>query len=189
MRKFLLFPVFAALAALSCSDDMPCVTCNSIEKQPAPEYKDGYCDIKDTIQIGDQIWMAENYSCYAPGSKCYDNIIANCEKYGLLYSWETAKDICPEGWHIPNKADWKKFIDYDGEGKYDYFAILGGKGYSLGGNDYFFLSVEETGFWWSDDDKYNRNSAYQSISNAAENYHAYSYADGKSMFSVRCLQD
>jgi uncharacterized protein (TIGR02145 family) len=68
------------------------------------------------------------------GSKCYNNDPANCDKYGNLYSWTTAMDlpdncnslyndcssqikakhrgICPEGWHIPNNAEWDQLYRY-----------------------------------------------------------------------------
>jgi uncharacterized protein (TIGR02145 family) len=71
-----------------------------------------------TVAIGEQIWMAENLSYNATGSKCYGEggyvvhmycgsnscsspyytlsdveIQANCDKYGKLYDWATAKSI------------------------------------------------------------------------------------------------
>ena len=68
---------------------------------------DGFCDnlqgtvsdidgnTYETIEIGNQIWMAENLRvehdnqgndlpCY-----CYNNDLSNCPIYGMLYSWDT----------------------------------------------------------------------------------------------------
>jgi len=88
--------------------------------------------IYKTVEIGTQTWMAENLNYDVPGSVCYDNDPANCEKYGRLYDWAAAMDlpasynttrydgsekkhkgICPEGWHIPSYSsyddgDWNK---------------------------------------------------------------------------------
>lgn len=59
--------------------------------------------------IGTQIWMAENlnYTPPAGSSWCYGNVPINCDTFGRLYNWETAKKACPSGWHLPTDAEWK----------------------------------------------------------------------------------
>ena len=74
-------------------------------------------------------------------SYCYDNIADSCAKYGRLYVRDAVMDInglvpgnnpvkcsgdgscelpevvrgvCPEGWHLPSKAEWDTLIAYAG---------------------------------------------------------------------------
>jgi uncharacterized protein (TIGR02145 family)/uncharacterized repeat protein (TIGR02543 family) len=83
------------------------------------------------VQIGDQVWMAENLNFAADGSKCYDNSPDSCAKYGRLYNWSTAmgidegyynwggsdvkhQGVCPADWHIPSDAEWTTLTDFVG---------------------------------------------------------------------------
>ena len=58
------------------------------------------------VQIGDQIWMAQNLNFKTEKSYCYANKSENCEKYGRLYSWEIANEVCPNGWHLATDKEW-----------------------------------------------------------------------------------
>jgi len=86
---------------------------SSVFSSSSFKYVGGSCDIKDykTVNIGGQVWMAENFNCDVSGSKkCYGEggkvhnsntgsydirlsdieIQANCDTYGKLYDWATA---------------------------------------------------------------------------------------------------
>jgi len=161
-----------------------------------------------TVKIGDQTWMAENLN-YNPGtgnSVCYDNSPANCTKYGRLYDWETAKTVCPAGWHLPSDAEWTALINHvggestagtklkaksgwdtdgyiAGTDNYGFSALPGGRSYSDGSFD----DLDEYVSWWSSTD-YDSDRAYfrridYNRENVTRNYRAKEY-----MFSVRCVQ-
>jgi uncharacterized protein (TIGR02145 family) len=65
-----------------------------------------------TVKIGEQTWMAENLDYAVEGSKCYRDRPAQCAIYGRLYNWETAKTVCPAGWHLPSDSDWDILMNY-----------------------------------------------------------------------------
>jgi len=168
--------------------------------------KEGLTDSRDgkkykVVKIGSQMWMAGNLNYNAKDSKCYGNESRNCDKYGRLYNWYTARDVCPPDWHLPSKAEWDKLSEFaggrekadkylkakngwsnngNGTDAYGFAALPGG-----GGSDGSFSSAGDGGIWWSATEK-----------NAFSAYYRYIYYDdlweyyGKSdLFSVRCLRD
>lgn len=68
-----------------------------------------------TVKIGTQWWMAENIA-YKEDTGCwaYNNDESNAAKYGRLYNWETAQNVCPAGWHLPSDAEWATLTNYIG---------------------------------------------------------------------------
>ncbi len=61
----------------------------------------------------DTVWAASEVGEY-PAYCFYNDSVENGEKYGLLYNWSAAADtgICPEGWHLPDTADWLALAEY-----------------------------------------------------------------------------
>ena len=88
-----------------------------------------------TVRIGAQVWMAENLNYGAVVKDCdqqdngivektfYENDSTIGAVHGGLYTWneamnwqnsETARGICPEGWHIPTLAEWQQLSQFLG---------------------------------------------------------------------------
>ena len=68
-----------------------------------------------TVKMGERIWFAENFRFVPQGSELgdytYDNDESYAAKYGCLYDWESAKALCPEGWHLPTDEEWVAMLE------------------------------------------------------------------------------
>lgn len=86
-----------------------------------------------TVAIGGRVWMAANLRNVpaVSGGYWYPDAATdeNLEKYGLLYDFATAQAMCPEGWRLPDDADFEALIAALSE-PYDDFVPLAGL-YSL----------------------------------------------------------
>jgi uncharacterized protein (TIGR02145 family) len=174
--------------------------------------KNGLTDSRDgkkykVVMIGSQMWMAENLNYAVEGSKCYEDNSENCDKYGMLYDWETAMKACPAGWHLPTKEEWdvltatvggeetegKKLKatsgwneDGNGTDEFGFAALPGG----LGDSDGYFSNAGKFGYWWSASE-YNDYHAYlREMDRYGEKTKwGFRNRDGRILFSVRCLRD
>jgi len=209
--KGFLLAVAAMLFAFSCSDG---------DKEEGCDEGGGFvatcsADFR-TVEIGSQIWMAENLNCNVAGSRCYDNLESNCDIYGRMYDWATAMTVCPEGWHLPSKEEWDAITDYIGDEYTDAKKLKATSGWnqdSNGTDDYGFAAlpggfihttwilfsdtvssgVGDFGAWWttSQDDLNLKTGYYESA------YTRFMYTHNNTVwwsnfknnwFSVRCVQ-
>ncbi len=98
-------------------------------------------NVYDAVQIGEQLWMAENLRTthYADGTEIPlgDSTVfgtayrylpngneGNVSTCGYLYNYAAAvgtdanianvlvQGVCPEGWHVPNDAEWTQLTNY-----------------------------------------------------------------------------
>ena len=198
-------PSSSSVAPSSSSDENLCTDFDQkAEVNHHDKMKKQFCDERDGkkyvyVVIGTQTWMAENLN-YAEEGKCYgdnsgDDSQNMCDTYGRLYNWETAKTVCPSGWHLPTQAEWNVLGNdatklktsgwgSNGTDDYEFSALLGGYGLPDGSFGY----VGGGSYWWSAREGIS-NSAY-SRGMAAANEDAYWSRLSKSyLFSVRCLQN
>lgn len=124
-----------------------------------------------TVEIGTQVWMAENLKTTkyrngdaigttTPADKdlsaestpkyqwAYDGNESNVAVYGRLYTWYAATDsrsICPTGWHLPSKAEWTTLITALG-GEHDAYISLKEEGYTHWVEGGWEAATNESGF-------------------------------------------
>lgn len=88
----------------------------------------------DVVKIGGLTWFAENLNFATEGSVCPEGDSRNCDKYGRLYTWDDARTSCPEGWSLPDSADFASLITEAGGADFaGGMAVAGEKLKSTGG--------------------------------------------------------
>jgi hypothetical protein len=81
------------------------------------------------------------------------------------YTWATALEICPVGWHLPNNGEWGMLNNLLGNEASSYFS--------------------SPGYWWSATE-YNSSYAYiWDVSSSSLN----SYGTKTNTYAVRCVKD
>lgn len=176
------------------------------------------------VKIGNQTWMAENmayipYVCppndtcgiwvsYYSGTNVNDAQSHNGFNYGCLYKWHIAKDICPDGWHLPSDDEWYQLLNYlggnnvagdkmreTGTEHWGYYGInlstneSGLTAFAGGYNSPTFIGFSGLGshaYFWTSSGSYNYAYYYQ-IDNTPEvsqKYNEITYG-----YSVRCVKD
>lgn len=178
--------------------------------------KDIEGNIYKTVQIGSQVWMAENLKTtkFINGDNITTGIHtqgeANIPIYGLLYTWHVTNDsrgVCPTDWHVPSEAEWNVLLsnvtspaELKESGTAHWFAPNTGAtnlvsftalpGGYYGGSGPVSTGIQAMGsFWFSDqtDETHGRGfMLYYNNSPTTGDIVAYLK---NCAFSVRCLKD
>ena len=187
---------------------------SSSAKETGSEYDATANTLKDlrdgrtykTVKIGNQVWMAENLDFETEKSYCYNDSSKYCDKYGRLYTWATAVDACPTGWHLPASAEFDTLFKAVGSQMAAGNELKAASGWNTGfylGDEYGFSALPAGGryfdgtynsegtnadFWSSTEDKDGSN-AYAMYLNSDDNG-AFLTAQSRNLGkSVRCIKD
>lgn len=129
IRKLIGMFMICSTMISACDDDE--------KKQDLPPIADIDGNEYEIVEIGSQIWMAENLMVtryndgtlllYAspdddlPGitdgaGTYYNNDETNRFTFGALYNWHAVGSgkLCPEGWHVPSDSEWNTLINFLG---------------------------------------------------------------------------
>lgn len=186
-------------------------------------------NIYKAVKIGSQIWMSENLRYipsvspstvhwYEGGIWVYDyegydinqaKATDNYKKYGCLYDWLTALEVCPQGWHLPSDEEWEILIYFLGGeelagGKLKLVTGWENPNYGATNESGFsglpggcrskpgFWDIDQEGSWWS-------SSMPESFIRIAISYHLdfnYSWLARRRNpdnifegYSIRCVRD
>ncbi|MDR3002286.1 MAG: fibrobacter succinogenes major paralogous domain-containing protein [Fibromonadaceae bacterium] len=215
MKLILIFSALACFAFAACLEPKKKKTEPQVVESEQVEQKDStLTDTRDgqeykIVKIDTQTWMAENLNYASDGSECYNNDPDNCDKYGRLYDWEVALNVCPQGWRLPDKTDWDALVSFaggeetaaiklksvsgwkvrvggtSGTDEFGFAALPGGYRNKADANALF---INEHGRWWSatEYDTVNVVRCAMSFSNdvafVSNQYKTY-------LLSVRCIKE
>lgn len=152
-------------------------------------------------------WLTTNLKLNIPDSYCYDNKKENCDKYGRLYTWETAKKVCAtlgEGWRLPTNDEWRGMTKHFGGdpeelsenrkkaykvllsgGSSEFNALLGG-GREVDGDKY--ARLEAHGFYWTATENDSSNATFMNFAKGSGSLYHQTEGEKVGAFSVRCVK-
>jgi len=131
--------------------------------------QDKFTDKRDgnvyrTVTISGKTWMIDNLKFKAAsGSQLFDNDTNNIRIFGSLYEWNTAVNVCPDGWHLPSGQEFRNLSNnYDqkkswksGPSEPSSFQIqLGG----MQNYEGIFTEMYESAYYWTSTE-YGKNNA------------------------------
>ena len=153
-------------------------------------------------------WTTRNLDVNVAPSYCYDDADLNCQKYGRLYTWESAPRACQalgSRWRLPTDDDLRKLAkSYGGvsadsadKGKAAYQSLLAGgrSGFRavLGGGRSEkgeYGRVEAHGFYWTASESSPANIGWSyNFGKGGQALHRQDGTEKLRALSVRCLRN
>ncbi len=122
------------------------------------------------VQLNDLAWMTENIRYpVAENSWYFDDDPANGNPYGMLYSWEGAREACRAlgpGWRLPTVAEWQSVLAAHSDKSTRFSAltgsdlrlVMGGSRTRIGNLGLYFNLGESTYYWTSEPAKSSKKA-------------------------------
>ena len=160
-----------------------------------------------TVEIGKQVWFAQNLNYASKSSHCFGDKEKNCDNLGRLYKTydkNATKNVCPAGWHVPSFAEWKTLLrnvglkqkcgnfgyEYETGNECDYLvwnratSVLNRKGFGIIMGDEF--GMKDQTVFVANKTRDNVNViCFSSDNEASDNC----FQDSKGEYYIRCVQN
>lgn len=151
-------------------------------------------------------WTTLNLDVSAVPSYCYADSELNCSRYGRLYTWESARRVCPllgDGWRLPTDGEWRQMAkqyggvseDSEDKGKAAYKALMAGgsSGFNAllgGGRSEIgqFARLDAHGFYWAGSESDPASGWFYNFGRGGQAFHRQTGGGKQQAFSVRCVK-
>jgi uncharacterized protein (TIGR02145 family) len=152
------------------------------------------------------LWITTNLSVNMLGSYCYENKAENCNQYGRLYTYTTAKEVCiflGNGWRLPTADEWYRLAasfspgsqdsNAVGQNGYNYLLATGASTFNalLGGGRTQtgeYARINDHGFYWTATETDSDNATFANFAGGRKTLFLQTEGEKDRAFSVRCIK-
>lgn len=152
-------------------------------------------------------WTTRNLTVKSVPSWCYADLEQNCQRYGRLYTWDSAVRACQslrDGWRLPADDEWRELAKHYGGmhddaadgGKAAYEALLigGSSGFDvlLGGGrsqDGAYARQQAHGFYWTATESDSATARFYNFGHGSMSLYRQTDGEKERAFSVRCVRN
>jgi uncharacterized protein (TIGR02145 family) len=158
------------------------------------------------VLLDGKLWMIANLNAKIPNSYCYNDAKENCNRYGRLYTWESAEQGCKslgEGWRLPTSDEWWQLATrYAGsmqdstairKGSFKTLLSAGTSGFKalLGGGrdpDGRYARLDAHGFYWTATETDSNTAKFYNFAKGSQALYQQDEGEKVRAFSVRCVK-
>lgn len=153
-------------------------------------------------------WTTHNLNVTTVPSYCYEDTELNCQHFGRLYTWQSARRGCQllgAGWRLPTNDEWRQMAkhyggvredsDDSGRAAYKALSIGGSSGFNalLGGGRIFddgqYARLEAHGFYWTTSENDPVSAWFYNFGQGGLSLNRHSGGKKQMALSVRCVRE